>query len=70
MTRWEYKIIEQTKMVEGGMLSKKEVLWEPRIDFDQLGNKGWELVAVVPIGETNGYSTPTKYIRYHFKRSI
>lgn len=67
MTRWEYKIIQQTLTVEGNLFNKTES-WEPEVDLNDLGVKGWELVNVVPIGVANGNATPTQELQLYFKR--
>ncbi len=49
MRTWEYKEIVQTVIIKKGLLEPSYGGIEPDIDYDQLGNKGWELVSVTPI---------------------
>ncbi len=65
LQRWEYKIIEQSREVERALLNEYWSDWEPEIDYDALGQKGWELVSVVPISDTG---TATESLRHYFKR--
>ncbi len=63
---WEYQIIEQARGIKPVSLSDRWSNWEPEIDYDALGQKGWELVSVVPIAD----SSATKKLRHYFKRMV
>ena len=68
MTRWEYKVLEQTRELKGGMFEKKEIEYAPDIDLEALGQKGWELIAVVPLVDGALDSVASKRLRHYFKR--
>jgi hypothetical protein len=62
---WEYKVlVTEIKM----KLMGQDTAWrelEPQLNV--LGREGWELVSVVPVSQTNGF---TNYLQYTFKRPI
>lgn len=64
MRTWEYKEIVQHPIYEG-YLEKVFKRLEPPINYEQLGEKGWELVTVTPI---SAYSGITIAVHSIFKR--
>jgi Domain of unknown function (DUF4177) len=56
-TRWQYKFVTSERFKHGVWyaISHNDLPAEPQPMsevLEQLGNDGWELVAVVPVGET------------------
>ena len=65
--KWEHCILEgKTVTVLGKGILKKEWKLTERGAWNELGNEGWELVAVVPSTNTKDEDTT----RYYFKRQI
>ena len=69
MDQWEYKIIDQHRRTTGLQPILYQVMWEPEIDFEKLGEKGWELAAVAPMSTARS-SGVTNVMRHYFKRKI
>lgn len=71
MPKWEYQtIMLKRKYNPGGLLSSAHLTdWNQSIDFQKLGDEGWELVSAIPIADLQmDYSGCTHQIQYIFKR--
>jgi hypothetical protein len=63
MQRWEHcELVGKTVTVLGKGMFRKQFKLTEHGAWDELGDKGWELVSVVPDGEGE--------LHYYFKRSI
>ena len=69
MDQWEYKIIDQYRRTTGFRPILYQVMWEPEIDFEKLGEKGWELASVASISTARSAGV-TNMLRHYFKRKI
>ena len=49
VTRWEYHTQIVTRQVTQGFTGTSLTAWQPAIDFNALGQQGWELVSVAPV---------------------
>ena len=68
LQRWEYQMLEQEwKDTNQEWLGTPSWQWVPEVDMQALGEKGWELVSVVPVNYANA---STDRLRLYFKRPI
>lgn len=73
MQKWEYLLKIQARGYTGILTGGgKPTKWEGDVNLEQLGQEGWELIAVVPISsfhseKDNGFTTE---LYYYFKRPL
>ena len=65
--RWEYLRIDQIRGID---LANGFTSLEPRVDLEEIGNEGWELVALVTASSFTGrdYAGTTSGLLWVFKR--
>jgi hypothetical protein len=69
ITQWEYRSVAVTRQIKQGFgWSLSE--WLPKVDYNAMGQEGWELVSVTPIqSHVGAVSMPvTTEIVHFFKR--
>jgi hypothetical protein len=67
MQKWEYQAIAtKGKRIQAWTSIRYE--WEPIPDLNEMGEEGWELVAVVPIAGFDQGNIITIELKYFFKR--
>lgn len=68
MQKWEYQIGRSGRNI--GFFKVGD--WEKSFTLEEMGQNGWELVAVLPISSISGLgaSGVTTEIFYYFKRPI
>lgn len=69
MEQWEYKIIRlEVKDLVKGWINKKVDTGSEQL-LNELGNDGWELTGIAPIGGgTGGWGAETSSYTFIFKR--
>ncbi len=60
--RWEHKVI--VKQTSDYMNEEDEVIWQH--EMDELGNVGWEIVAIIPLTDRGGRTAKMAWV---FRRS-
>jgi hypothetical protein len=65
MTKWEY----YTKRYNLSFFNEPK---KQKEEFDKLGDKGWELISVIPIAEPVAFTAVpiTKAVIVYFKREV
>ena len=66
MENWEYKVV----ILQTGVIKQGKAVQEHEKLLSELGEEGWELVAVVPMHVSLGFSGSTPQVRAFLKRKI
>lgn len=73
MKKWEYKIIYLMvdNLVKGWMMNNRKIDLKTEQLLNELGNDGWELTGIAPIGGgVGGFGAQTSGYTFIFKRQI